>query len=52
MIPNLVIFDCDGVIVDSEPPLLDFLRNEYATMAVARYIGTLTLDTGYTLNAR
>ncbi|EKE74151.1 MULTISPECIES: HAD family phosphatase [Roseobacteraceae] len=30
MIPNLVIFDCDGVIVDSEPPLLDFLRDEFA----------------------
>lgn len=31
MTPNLVIFDCDGVIVDSEPPLLDFLLTEFAT---------------------
>ncbi|SFK12089.1 HAD family hydrolase [Celeribacter neptunius] len=30
MPPRLVIFDCDGVIVDSEPPLLEFLRDEFA----------------------
>ncbi|SLN16650.1 6-phosphogluconate phosphatase [Aquimixticola soesokkakensis] len=29
-LPSLVIFDCDGVIVDSEPVLLGFLRGELA----------------------
>lgn len=28
--PKLVIFDCDGVIVDSEPPTLDLLRDDFA----------------------
>ena len=51
-----ITFSCDGdkvhVFVGSDTYEVDFLRNEYATMAGARYIGTLTLDTGYTLNAR
>ncbi|MCL1629813.1 HAD family phosphatase [Roseibaca sp. V10] len=30
MTPELVIFDCDGVLVDSEPVTLSFLRDELA----------------------
>ena len=39
MTPDLVIFDCDGVLVDSEPPTLALLRDDLAAHGL-----TLTME--------
>jgi HAD superfamily hydrolase (TIGR01509 family) len=42
MTPMLVIFDCDGVLVDSEPVTLGFLRDELAARGLDMTTGQVT----------
>lgn len=42
MTPQLVIFDCDGVVVDSEPVTLGFLRDELAAFGLDMTVERVT----------
>lgn len=43
--PKLVIFDCDGVLVDSEPPTLALLRDDLEQYGLP--LTTAQVDSGY-----
>ncbi|WP_172297488.1 HAD family phosphatase [Pseudoruegeria sp. HB172150] len=52
MKPSFVIFDCDGVLVDSEPATLDLLREDFAPRGLDLTLETADrLFTGGTLAA-